>query len=1721
MSQRILRQRRHQSDEDKENQIYNKHDTTVTDPEYISDSENENELELDSSMISKSKLVKNLKDLSQDSSNTIRNYLKNSNKFSQLFTTNQWENLSESNLDEVIENSEDDDYDQLENGIIPTTNPVEIVPSQRPQEESSHEQPESRPNEITHPPEHIEDNNNLQIYLDSRNYEPVTSIRRTSLRKRNFASTHPYLTDQIHYLGLSNLNYINEIYDSEQNLENIVKLLNYNYMKLKKKYPYDDKYKSKNFYTILGKQSQLAKDLDKQEQNKETNSNENSNDNNYEDDAHRPYSSQAINNSEEDDEDVYREEEYDEEDDLFSYGRKHHHQTHINNSIIMEEEEEEEEQSNEENDEEDDLIQVGGRLVKEKNILRGVTPESAKRLDIFKTMSRKKKNTYHRKKLIEYRKGLAVKKRNTNHNRTDNDFAGFLYDGPDEANTAEVYHDMGAFSNDILSRLPTPEPSILDTLGIMSDGSSSSSSDHTEQLSDSASDLFDFDSRPEDIDTSFDQQFLDNDAGVGYGPVVEADYINPMFTSGNSAAAGAKRKYTKKKKSGTSSGIKLHEPFSRSFAASSTNSRAKSYSRPRLSTSSKSNSKQGHSGKSHNKNQRFLTDTTFRKLPSRKITASHHSSLTKHTLLNVLSDTKNKKKKQKTKQAKSKSLDLLLLGNRNNKDVLNDYLFSRNPIQSTLVFEAESDRKFIKHHNQHINPSAPRSVYASTAILRNGVLFPNEYILSEIDIYKLKGLSEGKSYVITKDSVTIKLFGEVYVLTLVNSSDESTRTMEKLLSQILKLVRNLHSVNDTGIQEVYDSVKGILVWWIIFQSMPAEKIWKLVRNILNVLSQAKQPSSLKHSKFLYPYFTLIYYQLVVISNSKSINLTSTSSSESNNDLLNYSTRYWSLFFHHFEAEQFNDILSHGSTHPSKEFESYHVMYLLLNFQSKFWFSINKSLETSLITEIDASILLECLYALVCSDPNKTCNWSPFYILYNTISKDVESEVNNRFLDVVYLLSQRFNWPIQEKMILLLYNTITSRRFSNFNDEWAVPELLGRIRTRNDIPIDSFFERFMLFLYSYVSSLPEGSNTKRLITKLFTSSNYTYADNKEHFVMFMNRMNFTLLLSQLSEVDLKNQIFDLVSSIADSKDYGILKISVRALKLYIETIFAKCQLSLPVDSLIAIITTISKSFFNLSGAIKLWTSIAKIFEIATSDKRPIKYAIQFLEICSKLTERPPDRIIMDLNPMILSSLYRLSKETEVDAKRTKLDSILSGIINTNNKFLSSQMNRIPLPTIYEESKVERTAEICIKIWTISTYLSSDSNWSMMALQIFPYLGNQQSREKFALLFYSEVLKYTNLKACRENIIVSILNSLASFSTSAYVPRIIDQLVTEKNEIFIFPKSLVSDGFCSFHIQNHRVAVISNIFINISRSQRLSEASKKLFTVEFLKTMSNEFNNYYTSKWYKELCIQSVKSIQKYCSIIDGVQESIGLLASKLGISQSELDRFNWQSKPIKQQLTALNSDLLQAIRFSQDYDELLLKYTTGEGVGLIYHLVSIYSKSILANQHEKWKIIHILLSFFLKQMRQCQFEISIFFKKFLKSIAETPKLNQDFLTSTSDKAYRLKSLISIGRIFLDSFILFDGYKDVDFVSEVSNIFINCYELSHQSFIWDTLEYPYSPYKLSDILPPDRDVAIQPIIYSDSELKHLETELTYLIDTLVAKVNPPQVSSSTILDFNFNF
>lgn len=79
---------------------------------------------------------------------------------------------------------------------------------------------------------------------------PDAGVR--SLRKRTFASRHPYVADKADYLGLCTIESINELFSTEENLANVLKVLNQLYLKKRQRYHGEFRYKAKSLYAHLG-----------------------------------------------------------------------------------------------------------------------------------------------------------------------------------------------------------------------------------------------------------------------------------------------------------------------------------------------------------------------------------------------------------------------------------------------------------------------------------------------------------------------------------------------------------------------------------------------------------------------------------------------------------------------------------------------------------------------------------------------------------------------------------------------------------------------------------------------------------------------------------------------------------------------------------------------------------------------------------------------------------------------------------------------------------------------------------------------------------------------------------------------------------------------------------------------------------------------------------------------------------------------------------------------------------------------------------------------------------------------------------------------------------------------------------------------------------------------------------------------------------------------------
>lgn len=1423
--------------------------------------------------------------------------------------------------------------------------------------------------------------NDLDLTGSILHLDPVESSRRgRGLRRRTFAATHPYLVDSIKYLGLASINYLNDLFMETPDLNGILKILNNSYLKLKKKYPKDEKYQKRDFYTVYGETKKLAEDQINQ------------------DVPYKPIQSSQIdsqiidssNNSQIDSRDINS--DYENINQLISPKKSDF--TDIDDNQL------DEESSNFTTDDDDsineNLIRVGGKYIKEQNLLRGALPESAKRLNFYKNASKQhfRKTT---NKIGEIRKGLARKKINTSSRKPRETFIDLIDDNPQIEDGNHSIDD---------SRLS------LDIFDVLSEASETENTDDEVftkdiKISQLPSSLI---SSPKKED---DSRFYLSDYSdfEGYESFFELDMINPLLNRRklhNSEKRSVANKKRKSRVLGAQNPISSSTKRSRTFGNPVNLNKTSNSSHPKSSNQLKVKRQSFQRSLYHTKSKSLK----FGKLKTKQIVKPPSIKAT-----------------LRKSEAQEPNLDSEILAH--NKNLLTSkFEFLRDPYQSTLQFEVED-----KEYKRAKQPCNIKSFVASKLSSN----FPKDFILTIIDIEELQKLKDGKSYIPTGDSVSITLLGNFFVLTTLDvfKSESEAAKAFSLIQKILKDKSKLRI--DSIASEIYYAISGLLQWNLILQRKPSELIWRLTVETLSFLSTADCVSLGERHLNFYPLFILLNYVLILL---EEINHTLERRIVTLRSAYFRSCEaYWPLFFSYFKLEEIETIVWE-KTHRS---ESFHIMYKLLSLDNKLWLLINNSL--SLISK-DSSLLLEDVLSLVTFIPPKSYNWSCFYTIYQNISEQEDSLVYNRFLDAIELLHQRFSWPIDERMILLLYETITSRRFGNFLDEWVEPDLIGKIRSRDDLPDCSFFERFMKLLYGYISA--KETYDKRLITKLFTSSKYKFEPNREHFIMFVNRMNFILFLFQCSKEDLNNQMTSLIESVQGLNDFNILALSVESLLIYTELANEK-NFKPPLESFILIIQELTYSYLRIPKIKIIWNNLLLALEVLAHTCQAGLFKI-FVELGDM-----PDKFALGIFKLLALDLEKL---TFLDLK----------LVNTLElKFqnlLNIQMGRCTIESLQNSSLQERIIMILFELWLKFFSLSSNPNWDKLVLQIFPYIGNQILREKFNLYFYFVLLNYTNLNQWKDIIFNAVLRDLVSISSSKYLAMLMLQLNENDGDILKFSKD---DLKCltTTNSLGAKKKIVLMMIRNISNSQIINNVTKDIYLEEIVKALNLQFDLNHGNKWYREFCRLIILEVQKVCNLIMKNKEALHSLANKLGILQEELDQFEWIRKPIPQKLADVHLEFSHALIFNGDHHQALSKLIFSE-TELIFHLISLYLLDIILNHNDKWKHLHYILQFYYMKLRAFQFRTEgPEFLKFLKMLSEVPWL----LTgkcSELEHTYRLQVNATILDLFIYCHVLFDGFKDKAIVVQYSRDLVQAFSSSKSKGISGTVRSLFSTFEPFEII-----------------------------------------------------
>lgn len=1368
-----------------------------------------------------------------------------------------------------------------------------------------------------------------------------------SLRKRTFASRHPYIADQADWLGICTIDSLNEMFTDDDALPDVARVLNQLYLKRKKRYPDEDRYKVKNFYAHLGKSKILALLEDSDVTSTDLlESNDQSQLQNYEPD----------------------------DEELIPYEEKP--------LEILPPIEYSASESTSESEQEEQLIKIGGRYRKLSKILRGVLPESARRLDMFQ-----KPKPVKRKKIrqnVEPRKGLAIKK-----------------SGGSSAQNAQLQKELQTFVDTedyeeefLPNHQNLVQPDIAEFLSFSSvvDLSSSSESD-----SDSAEEVFsDGFTGANPVGTSIDAHlsYLDGESDSAQ----EGDHINHLFTTGKSPAGNRKGQ------------------SSRSAPKSSRTSTPR-----RKGTSASRNS----TGPPRKRRRSKGSGPAYGTLKTRTLLSPVSRRITQHTHGKIPSAKKDPRKdpKRDPKNLRKNVTNLL--------SVKQPYI--RDPVMATTVMEVESTTKFVRNRTARhswLSNFAPSK--ASLFGVENEFL--SNSILGFCDLSRVHSIGDGHIFFLNEDGVAFSLVGKHYSFGLFQL-EASAQSCKHVLMQLRRLLQSQKSLLNPSVRdEMHNSIKCLIKWLLILRQRPEDSLWKHLTSIFDDFSklqtrQMRQLQSIFHSQLLLIHYIFLRFEACVASDRES---------EMMDEFHKYCSDFWSVFFQTFAAEELSKQISDSN---SIQVDSICLMYMLFNDQKDLWWPpMLEALQEAVPVNDSKTNLMEVCYILISMVPREKLNWMPFIVILNKFRTENISEVHHRFIDICEFANQRLGWPLEEKLVTHLYASFTRRKFGNFGDENSVPISIGEIHTRLDVPDSSVFDRFLNFLYGYISSLSSKKDVKRLISKLVASSQYHYQKGRKFQIMFINRLNLILLLSQISDIDLKSQFTNLIEHIKDSRDMFIYGRAVDALSTFSEVARRKGN-SPPVASFQILFEAFSLTYDSLFGMPTLFKKLIECIRATFQefDNEAIGTTVCLLELVDGIDmQKLPDTLKVELLDLVMFFTNQLLlKRTNLSL--VQLDTV-SKFTKTNLSFLNSQMGRLPVEGVRQDCLVEEVIEKAIMIWNSCSYVTGTQYWNIMMLQKFPYIGNSALRERFVMFLCMDYLKSGELnKSILGEVDRLLAKSLVSNSNSKYAPGLFNFLSRTRGSVLYSKKLHVPDMVASIQLQNFRFQIMSNLIQSLSCSATMHIGEKKEFLRDLVSQMQNEFNNNFRVSSSVDFWKRLMEVIHR--SARDLLNDIIEFwdFSVKLGFPDKRLKNA-WIQASDDEKLQMLTFEFTSALHFGKDYATTLDNWLSSKDTGIVFSLVQLFISAVQVNDSH-WAHLSFLLKYVLMKLEKFQARVKdVLFKEFMDMIIDIAVVS-DRLNNSTFIMYELQALSTCIQIFQHAFFVYDGYKDQEELVELATRFLS--------------------------------------------------------------------------------
>lgn len=1496
---------------------------------------------------------------------------------------------------------------------------------------------------------------NTGTLIDGLNTATAPPSSRRSLRKRTFSSRHPYIADQADWLGICTVDSINEMFSENDNINHVCKALNKLYLQKRKRYPDEDRYRSKNFYAHLGYSKMLAPQADVDEDQDhdlaEKLSRDGPLDPEPEDENGPDFEAGVLpydfeipsspnprsRHSYNDENDILR--IIDEGIDYDGSYEPQNAKTHYTSESESETSQNSDSEDSEDPEAEELLIRIGGRYRKLSTILRGVLPESTKRLGNFQTSAPRKKQKLAR--VLPPRKGLAIRKIGKTMPRSSDleKELNLLAEKDEEPiRTPPLEQAILEFPTSVSGDPGTPPPEvslpeyapmfeyILDAseVSCMSIKSDSESDPDVEIVVPDKLLAITPGSRRDLVPDakSLEYYAIDDDE------VQEVDTIDRLLNSTRQHSQ-KKRLSVRNAKSDVQASRTmklLGQDESRSFRQDGQKHVAKN----RLA-----------------KPQRRLGTgrTVFGGLSSGRPRGSPNIRLKmiRPQILKFKTRFEKRPRSQtvlpfkqhdhippRQPEAKKRAHEEFAMQSRSN-------LFRRSPMIATSAFEVEEpDITHQKSRNLIVGANPHLFVPSRESLVSNHSL---SSLIGTADIIKASAIEGGQMFFQHTHSVSFSFLGTYFEFSRINAQN-SDRNLVRFFALCRRSLATDLLADQLARGNLQEALKHVMQWLLINKERPSEQTWKQLSMTMEHFSklqtkEVRRSQSIFHSQLLYIFWIFIKLD-VTMERVSNMHKASNLEAKLSNDLDKYVSDFWITIFQTHSGLEF----AKQSENKEHVLPVYLVQAMYENRDQLWWSPITEALDIVLGIEGLDFRPLNILVALASMVKGEEHSWAPVLAALGHFKQQTKSGGLHYLMDVCTLLMRRLSWPLEERVILQLYAQFAARKFANFADEAVVPLSLGTIRSRLDIPERSVFERFMGLTYEYLSEVGSMKEAKKLISKLLATSQYHYSKGKKSQIMFVNRINLIILFSQISDVDLANQYLNLVEQVKDSHDVFVYERLLDALQVLCDVSKRKGR-PIPVRAF-RLLFDIFNGAVSLPGLHELYKRFLSYigFVFQGVDSRNECGVLELLEI---LGELDMSNILDSFKLDLLGIAFLSAQELSVAPSESLTPKQRSGLTKFNDtllKFTNAQMSRLPIAPVQADEFLEEAIEFSLEIWIITSKLLGIAHWNIMMLQKFLYVGNPILRSRFIMFFCVEYLnhcaeKHSALLEIDKILLLGmLLPQISKYALDLYVRL-------NRNHGSIFCLKSMHDINSVFALQTYRVPIICRIVYNIGTQGVLLPNDKDAVVLGLVKRLHEEYSQRSHDAPYFELAKRIMEQVAKYARLSVNDSDEFWELSAKMGLPNKWMHD-NWRTSDDTHRVYLLNRQFVCALAGADDaYMKAIDPWIDVQNCHVLYALIQVYC-SALSTSDRYWAHVDLLLAAFLGKLQR--FDIGIrerAFTEFLLSLVELAEFSRR--RTSQYLSHELRALHTCASIFSQSRLLYDGYKDKAEVDGLIMRFVTAY------------------------------------------------------------------------------